>query len=228
MAIVQDIRKTMIDSTPVFAAVGVTDLAAEKVREARLVAANIGKELAPGALQTKATKRATQAVEQAQQAPTRAITRSVEIAEKAQQGYTDLAKRGEQLVRRVRHQKATKDLVAQAETTVALSKGAVTTVRNAASDIERSAKATLTTGRKEAVVAADALADSMAEEAKTASSTVRGSATRTRTAAKRTATTTRDRGKKSAASTKRATTTARKTAKTSAKVTRTAAAKVGD
>ena len=37
----------------------------------------------------------------------------------------------------MRSQKATKDLVAQAETTVALGKGAVTTVRKAATDIER-------------------------------------------------------------------------------------------
>ena len=38
MALVADIRKTVTDTTPVFAAVGLTDLAVEKVRDARVKA----------------------------------------------------------------------------------------------------------------------------------------------------------------------------------------------
>ena len=36
MALVADIRKSLMDTTPVFAVVGLTDLAVEKVRDARV------------------------------------------------------------------------------------------------------------------------------------------------------------------------------------------------
>src|SRR5690606_27844445 len=124
--------------------------------------------------------------------------------------YEDLALRGEKLVKRVRSQKATKDLVAQAESTVALGKGAVTTARKAAADVERSAKATLTTGRKEAVRAATAIAESLQDEAKIVTSEVDKSVKSTRTAARRTTTTARKAANKAAASTKATTTSATK------------------
>lgn len=232
MALVKDIRKTITDTAPVYAAVGVTDLAAEKVRDATSRATTVGeglrKELEPAALQDRAAHRANTAVARAQQVPGLALSRSVELAERAQHGYTDLVARGERLVRRVRRQQATADLVAQAENTVSLGKGALTTARRAAKDVERSAKATLTTGRKETTVAADAVADSVAVETRSAEAAVQASAARTRTAAKRTATTSRNSAKKSATSAKRAATTARKTGRTSAKAVRTAATKVGN
>ena len=55
MTLVKDIRKTVTDTTPVFAAVGVTDLAIERLRDAR--AAAVRHDLTPGALQDKAVKR---------------------------------------------------------------------------------------------------------------------------------------------------------------------------
>ena len=115
----------------------------------------------------------TEAAEQAQELPALALNRGLEIAGKAQETYETVAARGEKLVKRVRTQKSTKDLLAQAEATFALGKGAVTTVRKSATDIQRSAKATLTTGRKEAAVAADAIADSVVDEATEATTTVK-------------------------------------------------------
>ena len=232
MAFVADIRKTVTDTTPVFAAVGLADLAVEKVRDARVKATvkatGVRVDLDPAALQTKAQVRVTEAAEQAQELPALALNRSLELAGKAQETYETVAARGEKLVKRVRTQKSTKDLLAQAEATFALGKGAVTTVRKSATDIQRSAKATLTTGRKEAAVAADAIADSIVVEATEAGTAVKQSATRTRTAAKRTATTTKKAAAKSTSATKGATTSAKKTATATQKAATTAATKVGD
>ena len=232
MAFVADIRKTVTDTTPVFAAVGLADLAVEKVRDARVKATvkatGVRVDLDPAALQTKAQVRVTEVAEQAQELPALALNRSLELAGKAQETYETAAARGEKLVKRVRTQKSTKDLLAQAEATFALGKGAVTTVRKSATDIQRSAKATLTTGRKEAAVAADAIADSIVVEATEAGTAVKQSATRTRTAAKRTATTTKKAAAKSTSATKGATTSAKKTATATQKAATTAATKVGD
>lgn len=232
MAFVADIRKTVTDTTPVFAAVGLADLAVEKVRDARVKATvkatGVRVDLDPAALQTKAQVRVTEVAEQAQELPALALNRSLELAGKAQETYETVAARGEKLVKRVRTQKSTKDLLAQAEATFALGKGAVTTVRKSATDIQRSAKATLTTGRKEAAVAADAIADSIVVEATEAGTAVKQSATRTRTAAKRTATTTKKAAAKSTSATKGATTSAKKTATATKKAATTAATKVGD
>jgi hypothetical protein len=227
MALVADIRKTVIDTTPVFAVVGLTDLAVEKVRDARVKATAVRVDLAPASLQSKAQARVTEAAEQAQELPALALNRGLEIAGKAQETYETVAARGEKLVKRVRTQKPTTDLLAQAEATLSLGKGAVTTVRKSAAEIQRSAKGTLTTGRKQAVVAADVIADSVVVEAAEASTAVKQSATRTRTAAKRTATTTKKSAAATKSATKGATTSAKKTATATRKASTAAAKKVG-
>lgn len=236
MALVADIRKNVIDTTPVFAVVGLTDLAVEMVREARVRATTAGAELTsdlradlnPVAIQNKAQARVLGVAEQAQELPALALNRSLELAGKAQESYESVAARGEKLVKRVRTQKATKDLIAQAETTVALGKGAVTTVRKSANEIQRSAKATLTTGRKEAATVTGAVASSVAVETSEVGTAVKESAKRTRTAAKRTSTTTKNSAAATKTATKRASTGARKTATTAKKASTTAATKVGD
>jgi hypothetical protein len=239
MAFVADIRKTVTDTTPVFAAVGLTDLAVEKVRDARVKATSVRVDIDPATLQAKAVAQAkeqakavrTQAetvVEQAQELPALALNRSLELAGKAQESYESFAVRGEKLVKRVRTQKATKDLLAQAEATFALGKGAVTTVRKSATDIQRSAKATLTTGRKEAAAAVDTIAGSVVEETAEATETVKQSAARTRTAAKRTSTTAKKSATATKSATKGAATSARKTASATKKATAVTATKVGD
>ena len=213
MTLVNDIRKTVTDTTPVYAAVGVTDLAVEMVRDAGVRAAaaraDFGVRAAAAradfhvsSLQDQAVKRAEKVAEQAQHIPAIALNQTLEAATRAHTTYAELAVRGEKLVNRIRNQKATKDLFAQAGSTVSLGKGAVTTVRKAAVDTGRAAKSTLTTAAP------------------------RTSATRT--SVKRTATV----AKKSTASAKRATkavaTSTAKTATSASKAAETATTKIGD
>ncbi len=234
MAVNDDLRTT-IDTTPLYAIAGATDLAVEKVREAQKRAdarrAELTKraeaaraDLTPAALQA----RVGTMTEQVKELPALALNQGLVVGGRFTEGYADLATRGKGLVGRIRTQKATQDLVAQAETTVAHAKGAVTTARHAAAEIERSAKATITTGRNEAVKVATVLTDSVAEEAKEAQVEVAASAKRTRSAAKRTSTTTKRATKRTTSSAKGATTSARKTAKATEKATEKAAEKVGD
>ncbi|MEP7036309.1 MAG: hypothetical protein ABI662_00915 [Dermatophilaceae bacterium] len=212
MTIVSDIRKTVTDTTPVYAAVGVTDLAVEKVRQAQASALAARPNFHVSALRDRATKRAEKVAaqaqlvaeraekvaEQAQQIPAQALNQTLEAAGKAHTTYTELAVRGEKLVKRLRNQKATKDLLAQAGTTVSFGKGAVTTVRKA-----------------------------VRLEAKTPVRVARKSGPATRLATKRTVT-----ARKSTATAKRATkatvTSARKTATAASTAVKAAAPKIGD
>jgi heparin binding hemagglutinin HbhA len=232
MTLVNDIRKTVTDITPVYAAVGVTDLAVEKVRDARVRATAVRVDLDVKALQDKAVqravKRAEQVAEKAQQIPTLALNQTLEVAGKAQETYSELAVRGKNLIKRIRDQKATKDLLAQAGSTVSLGKGAVTTVRKAAMDTRRAAKATLTTGRRQAEVVVDAVAGSVHDEVSTATSTVRNSAAATRTSAKRTATTARNSTASVRRATKSVATSAGNTATKATEAVEVATPKVGD
>ncbi|HZW42980.1 MAG TPA: hypothetical protein VFF32_01130 [Dermatophilaceae bacterium] len=228
MTLVKDIRKTVTDTTPVFAAVGVTDLAVEKVRDARSRALAAHADIHVSALQDKAIKRAEKFAGQAQHMPALALNQTLEAAGKAQETYAELAVRGHKLVKRIRSQKSTKDLLAQADSTVSLGKGAVTTVRKAAADAERVAKANLTTGRHEAEVAIEAVVASVSREAKVTTGTVRKSAKATRLPVKQATTT----AKKSTTSVRRASksavTSATKTAAAAAEATKVATPKVGD
>ena len=227
MPVIEDLRKT-VDTTPFYAVVGATDLAVEKVRDARVRALKtrdeIVTDLAPATVQARATKVA----DQVKEIPAVAINQTMVVGGKVAEGYDELAARGKNLVTRIRRQKATQDFVAQAETTVAQAKGAVTSARRAALEIERSAKATITTGRKEAAKVAHVLGDTVAEESRIAETEVAQSAKRTRTAAKRTRTTTKNATKRASSSAKAATTSARKTAVAAEKAVEKAATKVGD
>ena len=227
MPVMEDIRKT-VDSTPFFAAVGATDLAVEKVRHARVRAdkarAELSADLAPANVQARATKVA----DQVKEIPAIVINETLVVGGKVAEGYDELALRGKTLVTRLRNQQATKDLVAQADATVAQAKGAVTSARKAAADIERSAKATITTGRREAVKAATVVRGTVAEDAKVAQAEVAGSVKKTRTAAKRTTTTTKKATKRTTTSAKAATTSARKAAIAAEKAVEKGAEKIGD
>ena len=228
MALVKDIRKTATDPTPVYAAVGVTDLAIERVRKASARAAAVRVDLDVSALQDKAVKRAEKVAEQAQQIPALAVSQTAEIAGKARETYTELAVRGEKLVKRLRNQKATKDLVAQAGSTISLGKGAVTTVRKAATDTQHAAVATLTTALHEAESVVEAVTGSVRNDVKTTTRAVRKSAPAVRLSAKRTATTAKKSAPPVKRATKSATTSVRKTATAATKAAKTATPKIGD
>jgi hypothetical protein len=215
-------------TTPLFAVVGATDLAVERAREARLradhVRAGLRADLAPNAVQ----KRAEDVIEDVKALPTKALNQGVATADQVAKGYEDLAVRGEKLVTRIKNQKATKDLVAQAETTFSLGKGVVTTARKAVLDVRSSALATFTTGRHEAAHVAEIVVDTVAEDAEVAATDVKAAAKRTRTAAKRTSTTAAKGAKRTTTSAKATTTAAKKAAASTTKATAKAADKVGD
>jgi hypothetical protein len=171
---------------------------------------------------------------QVQDVPAVVLERSLELAGKAQHQYDAFAARGEELVKKIRTQKSTQDLVAQAEQTVALGKGAVTTVRKAVSETQASAKATITTGRHQAVRVAGVVNDVVSREVKDADAAAdviadatREAVAKTATPAKRTRTTARKGAKATTARTKATATSARKAAPRARKATTTAAEKVG-
>ena len=224
MTLVKDIRNTVTDATPVYAAVGVTDLAVERLRDAGAHAAAIRLDLDISALQGKAVERVEKVAEQAHQIPAQVRSQSVEVAGKAKHAYLELAVRGEKLVKRIRNQQPTKNLLAQAGNTVSLGKGAVTTVRKAALDTQRAARLTLATGRREA----GSVASSVQGDVKATGRSVSKAAATTLTSAKATVTS----AKKSTASAERATksvaASARKTATSATTAAKIATPKVGD
>ena len=230
MAFTHELKKTVTDATPVYAVVGVTDLAAEKLRAARTQART--QAAAAGKTITAVTPKTVQ--KQVQDVPAVVLERSLELAGKAQGQYDAFAARGEELVKKIRTQKPTQDLVAQAEQTVAIGKGAVTTVRKAVSDTQASAKATITTGRHQAVRVAGVVNDVVSREAKDAAiaadvvaNTAQDAVAKTATPAKRTRTTAQKGAKATTARTKATATSARKAAPRARKATKAAAQKVG-
>lgn len=242
MSVITEFTKDLgksVDARPIYAAVGATDLYVEKARQAAarveefglVVRAEFDKlvaDLQPAKVEARTQAAFGQVKGAMTAAPEVARIEGVATMERVAHTYSELAVRGEKLVKRIRNQQATKDLIAQAESTVAQAQGVVTTARKAASDVERSAKATLTTGRKEAVKAAEAIVDSVTDEVKTAEAEVAGAVKRTRTAAKRTNTTARNAAKKTTTSAGAIKATATKTVAATTKAARTAADKVGD
>ena len=222
MTLVKDIRKTVTDTTPVFAALGVTDLAVERLRDARARAAAVRLDLDINVIQDRAAKRFEKVTEQVQQIPAQVRSQGAEVAGKARETYSGLAVRGEKMVKRVRNQRSTKNLFAQAGNTVSVGKGAVTPVRKAAHDTQRAAIVTLTTGRREA----ESVAASVQDGVRAAGRTVTRAPTAAPTASTASTAPTVVQGtgtpaKKSTASTQRASRSvaagARKTATTATK-----------
>ena len=231
MAFVAELKRTVSEATPVYAAVGVTDLAVEKVRDARTQALAARRSLTavdPRGLQHELGLQAERSIKQVQDAPAILLNRSLEIAGRAQEQYDALAVRGEELVKRIRDQRSTKELLGQVDQTVSASKGAVTTARKAVASTQQSAKATLTTGRREAAKTLDTIVGTIEKDVDTSSAAVVESAKRTRTAGRRSATTARA-GAASTTSRARATnTTATKAATRARKATKAGARKIGD
>jgi len=172
-------------------------------------------------MQDKAVKRFEKVSAQAQHIPAQLRSQSAEAADKAKETYAELAVRGEKLVKRIRDQKSTQDLLAQAGNTVSLGKGAVTTVRKAAHDTQEAAKVTLATGRR----GAGTLAASVQDDVKV---TGRKAATSTKAVADDGVVTTKKSTASAERATKAAATSARKTAAAAAAATKTATSKVGD
>lgn len=203
MSVTTTVKKVVTDQA--YATVGATDLVVETFRGYTSQIAALRSELDPQKVQARVKA-----------APT-----------EAQNYYTDLTKRGEDLVARLRKQKAAQDLIDQAEATVALGRGLVDSVRKAASDVERSAKTTLTVGRNEAAKAGEAVVDSVDVDTEKAKKAVSDSAKRTTTAAKGTRTTAKKAATRTRTATKSTGAGAKKTAAKTAKAADKSAEKVG-
>lgn len=214
MSTTQDLRKSLTGSAPFQALVGVTDLAVER---ARVAVADLEK--AVGSFEPKDLQAA------ARELPAKAVSTAIatadQLAERAEATYAELTERGQDLITRVRRQRATQELLEQSRTTVSITRSAVTTARKAAVETANAALGLVGQTREEAVTAA-------AESVVAAEQSVEKAAARTRTAARKTSTT----AKKSAATTrsraKAATTSARKSAAAARKAAAATAAKVGD
>ena len=170
MNLIKDLRKTVADPTPVYAVVGVTDVAVEKLRSARARAAK------GPILDTK------QVSTRVQQAPIEAMALTLGAAQRAEETYGELALRGKKLVDRVQRQQATQDLLAQGKVTISRGKAAATALRRGIEDTLPAAKSTLTVAKRDASGAA-------ADTRRTAHTRT----TATKTAAKRRATTAKTR-----------------------------------
>jgi heparin binding hemagglutinin HbhA len=156
--------------TPFYAIAGAGDLAVEKFRAvSEDVTARFAK-LDQKALQTELTKAQSELtkrfdaiVADAKTAPAklRELPKTAQVSftsvlGQAEETYEDLAGRGKDLVERIRHQKATEDLVTQAKTTVSKAKATRTTAKKTADTATRNVKATATSARKAAKTATKA------------------------------------------------------------------------
>jgi hypothetical protein len=230
MTFVTEIRKSVAEATPVYAVVGATDLAAEKVRDARKTIASVD----PKTVQQDVASNAEKALKTVQDVPAVVLERTLGLAGEAQHRYDDLARRGERLVKRIRTQQATQDLVAQAGQTVAAGRGAVTTVRQAVAGTQSSARGTVTTGRRQAARVAHVVTDVVSRDAKEVAQSAEVVAAAaadarkaTTSAAKRTRTTARKGAVASTSRAQAAATSARKSAPRARKAATKAAEKVG-
>ena len=219
--ITADMNKMATDMyvTPAYVAVGLTDLALEKMREANLFdPIELGKEF---------SAQAEKAVKQVQQAPGMVVNRGRKLAEAAQADFDVLADRGEQVIERIRGQQATQDLKAQLDNTVSITRGAMTTARNAVAETERAAVATVKTGIDEAENVAVKLAETAREDAELTRTSVREATARTRAAATRTSGVAKSGAKNTSSRAKATATSARKSASKASTAASAAAEQVG-
>ena len=230
MSISDNVKKAVIDAKPFYAYIGMTDLAVEKVREAGAKmndnAAKNRLDLAD--LPAKSQAAATKLVDQAKEAPAIALNKTLEAASHFAENYDELVARGHKLVDRISGQKSTKELVEQYKATLKMSEDTFETALKAVHDVERSAVAAFTTGRKEAVKAAEAIVESVTSEVKVVETEAKAAAKRTRTAARRTTTTAKKSAATATDAAKATTASVRKTATRSSAAAKKAAEKVGD
>ena len=168
---------------PLYAGVGVTDLAVERVRDYVTVAQKrvTGVDLEPKALRAQARarrtaieKRVSELQSDAKTLPTKVQAFVDENLSTVGDAYGDLINRGESLVTRIRKQESTKATVSSAKTTSAkakttktqaakatksTAKKATTTAKKKSAAPKSSAKATTTSATKTATSATQAVVD---------------------------------------------------------------------
>lgn len=222
------------DPTPAYAVVGLTDAVIEKARTAtekfgkvrtltpQLVAEQLtkaGAEVTERVTKTAAglsgqvTRATSDLGKTVEEAPTAVVSGVLTRLGKVQDEYAQLAKRGEGLVTRVRSQKATQDLVAQVEHAVQQGRQLLTTARTGAKQTRSTAKATVTSGRRQVAATIAPEATPAAAKATTAKPAAKKSTAKTtaKPAAKKS--TAKTTAKKATAKSTTAKSTAARTAK---------------
>ena len=157
--------RVVTDPTPLYAVVGLTDsvveAARETVTETVARAGKVGKALSPKQIGKTVSDKAAEVSKLAESLPGRAAHDVTGGLGRVQEGYHDLAKRGQGLVGRVKDQQATKDLTKQVATVVEQGKQLLDAASKGVTDTRSAARATVTTGRRRA---ADTVADVVAGE----------------------------------------------------------------
>jgi hypothetical protein len=233
MALISEIRKNVTDATPLLAVVGVTDLAAERVREAAAGAGHLQQEVEKVVAQFDARPKQWRArvreldVATVQQAPAVAAHRAKQWAQEVEKSYEQLAERGRGVVERARQSAPTQDFLRQGKATLDRAQAAVTTARNAVDETVAAARDALTVGRWEArdvVVAVEAeVADSVTATEKVVTERTRG----TRVALRDVAETVRRRAASARTATRTATSSARETARKAVAAAEAVAGQIG-
>ena len=165
----EEIRKRVSDPTPLYAVAGVGDAAVEKLRGG---VTKLRTDLtAPDkTMQTKVSEAVMSIPAEALQLAAKISTFAEDGVKNAEASYKELATRGEAIVKRISHQKATQDLLNQAQATVtrarvargAAARGAETTATAAkatAKNTVTAAKGTVTSAKKTASKATKAATD---------------------------------------------------------------------
>jgi len=235
MDLITDIRKTVVESTPVYAVVGATDYAVARVRaaagSASALQAEVEKTVAaleplPAALQARAQKALDPKTLNGavQQLPALAVARALEVAGQVEARYDVFAERGKELVDRLLAQPATQDLISQGKATLSRTKAAVTTARKAVDETASAARGVVAAGRREGRDVASEVEKSVAQTEQV----VQARTADTQAAVKQAETTARSRVAATRTATKAAVTSARKTAAKASHAAADAVDKLGD
>ncbi|MGH2601006.1 MAG: hypothetical protein ACRDJ9_16670 [Dehalococcoidia bacterium] len=158
-----DIKKTLTDPTPLYAAAGAGDLLVEKLREIKvpeikrpgLKRPEIT--LDPKAVQDRLQERLTDLQGEFKRLPERANVAVSDSLSQASKTYDELAVRGKSVVRRIRSQKATQELIEQAEATVAKARQARRSATTGARSTTKAAKKTAAQAKTTVEAAGDAV-----------------------------------------------------------------------
>lgn len=141
-----DFAKTLTGPKPFYAVAGVGDLAVEKVKNLRPSAEDSSVKDLPKQL----TEKLTDLPKDVRKLGDKLTDRVDTQVKAADERYAKLAKRGEDIVKRVRTQKSTKDLVEQAKTTISKARNVRGTATDGAKKTTTAAKTTVDSARKTA------------------------------------------------------------------------------
>jgi hypothetical protein len=154
-----DFAKTLTGPKPFYAVAGVGDLAVEKVKALRPAAEDKSVKDLPKQL----TEKLSDLPKEARKVADKLTDRVDAEVKAADERYAKLAQRGEDIVKRVRTQKSTKDLVEQAKSTITKARNVRGTATEGAKKTTEAAKSTVTAARKTTTRARSAATDAAAK-----------------------------------------------------------------